>query len=181
MKKCSACLLVLDDDMFHKRTETARGKKSHCKECIKKTAKTYNEKNKNRFSERGKQYRTSPHGRFIHARGSAKKRNILFTLNEEDYNEFLKIEDCFYCGEKLPLAGIGLDRVNSNEGYTRDNVVRCCFYCNVMKSDLSINIFFQRIAKISNNFIDKGSEESYNIKTHPIKEDKCQKNKKKTR
>jgi hypothetical protein len=42
---------------------------------------------------------------------------------------------CHWCGYKVRT--IGLDRVKSDGGYTKDNVVSSCKYCNMAKSDLT--------------------------------------------
>lgn len=41
---------------------------------------------------------------------------------------------CHYCGSKLNSTGYGLDRKDSNKGYTKDNVVTCCGMCNRTKN-----------------------------------------------
>ena len=41
----------------------------------------------------------------------------------------------------------GLDRVDSNLGYTLDNVLPCCSICNYAKQDLRQDVFMQWIAR----------------------------------
>lgn len=41
---------------------------------------------------------------------------------------------CFYC--ECCESPMTLDRKNSEGGYTKDNVVPCCFRCNTLKSDM---------------------------------------------
>lgn len=58
---------------------------------------------------------------------------------------------CYYCGTKYscsmqeaygpPYLYNGIDRVNNNLGYTKDNIVSCCKNCNRAKSDLTIEDF----------------------------------------
>lgn len=67
MLKCSCCLQVKSVESFSKRTETKRGYKSHCKECIKtqngkqidtikSKTKKYYEKNSTRIKETVRKY-----------------------------------------------------------------------------------------------------------------------------
>ena len=41
---------------------------------------------------------------------------------------------CHYCD--TPTEIITLDRKDNAKGYTVENVVGCCFYCNRLKSDM---------------------------------------------
>ena len=44
----------------------------------------------------------------------------------------------------------GVDRIDSNKGYTKDNCVPCCKICNQMKSNIDIGTFLTQISKIYN-------------------------------
>lgn len=39
---------------------------------------------------------------------------------------------CYYCGDTHRL---GLDRIDNSKGHTKDNVVICCYDCNVARSN----------------------------------------------
>ncbi len=41
-------------------------------------------------------------------------------------------QPCIYCGD---TKNIGLDRIDNSKGHTRDNVVPCCYTCNVARSN----------------------------------------------
>ncbi len=72
-----------------------------------------------------------------------------FSLDKDQFH-LASSGRCFYCGQeaqefqtksmgsKVPSGyrANGLDRVNSSIGYTIDNVVACCFRCNMAKSDM---------------------------------------------
>ena len=91
---------------------------------------------------------------------SAKVRGYSFELDEENFKEIIT-KNCYYCGDgkrqhytRESLNGnfeyTGIDRLDSNKGYTLDNVVPCCSICNRMKSNLSKEEFLNHIFKINN-------------------------------
>ncbi len=49
--------------------------------------------------------------------------------------------DCHYCGDEI--NGVGIDRVDSNIGYQMENIVPCCYQCNITKMDYSYNEFIE--------------------------------------
>ncbi len=85
-----------------------------------------------------------------------KKRGLIFELS---FEEFFSISQrkCFYCGiepNKLFKKGSskgffynGLDRINNDMGYIKDNIVTCCSICNESKMNLDQKIFINRIKK----------------------------------
>lgn len=91
-------------------------------------------------------------------KNSAKKRELSFELTKEDFS-FLTKMNCFYCGvepkqiiRKERHNGIyiynGIDRIDSDRGYTIDNVVPCCGRCNKMKLDMTTLEFLGHIKEI---------------------------------
>ncbi len=70
---------------------------------------------------------------------SAAKRNKLWALSEEEVRT-LTSQHCYYCGAEPSQFAIknnngsyqynGLDRIDNALGYTVDNVVPCCGFCN---------------------------------------------------
>lgn len=91
----------------------------------------------------------------------ANKRGIDFTLSYEDFLN-LSYGSCVYCGaahgkdcknetgSKHKLLN-GIDRVDSNKGYTIDNCVSCCSKCNYMKGRLSVREFVDHIINLVNH------------------------------
>jgi 5-methylcytosine-specific restriction endonuclease McrA len=95
----------------------------------------------------------------------AQYRGIVFDLTDEDLKIIFKL-NCAYCGQipKLISYGTnnkspeaiehcqyihnGIDRVDSNLGYIRDNVVPCCTICNTMKWSMTYEEFFDHIEKV---------------------------------
>jgi hypothetical protein len=81
-------------------------------------------------------------------RQSIEKRNKPFTLS---FTQFwnLKKQPCFYCGA-LPESGIiGIDRIRSNDGYTPTNSVPCCFECNSLKNDKTMESYIDRCIRVA--------------------------------
>jgi len=96
---------------------------------------------------------------------SAKTRNIDFLLSKDEYIEIVK-KNCNYCGESPPVkqpnrgkkkyVGVpvpynGIDRIDSNRGYEKENCVSCCTRCNYMKSNMDVSSFIEHILKIANH------------------------------
>jgi hypothetical protein len=99
----------------------------------------------------------------------AKMRNHEFNLT---YSEFESIifKDCYYCGiepqkatnkiiivrgntNEPPIYYNGIDRIDSNIGYTMDNCVPCCSICNYMKHTLDTESFLKKIESIYKKLI----------------------------
>ena len=66
-----------------------------------------------------------------------------FTKEEHDVMRFHS--QCYLCGiagtKDIPL---GVDRVDNNDGYTRDNSRPCCTCCNYLKRTSELNAFVER-------------------------------------
>ena len=90
-----------------------------------------------------KRYRHTVRGKYHAYKGRASFKGQEFNLSFEDFKRLVAL-NCCYCGEKVT----GLDRIDSNKGYTLDNVAPCCKYCNIMKNDLTLEQFYDRISKI---------------------------------
>lgn len=81
----------------------------------------------------------------------ARIRDLDFELEKEEFDK-LVIDKCFYCGEKDNVKLNGVDRINSEIGYNKDNCVPCCSMCNYLKNNLSQDEFFNKIKHIMSNF-----------------------------
>lgn len=84
---------------------------------------------------------------FSKTKGSAKARRLEFSLNE-DFKHIKPPYNCFYCG--LKDEKIGIDRINSNIGYTNENSVLCCKFCNYAKNQFPIEEFLKYLDRIHN-------------------------------
>ncbi len=95
---------------------------------------------------------------FVEYRTKCKRKKWEFDLTEEEFNELI-IKDCFYCGSgpsnisnKNSIYGSfeynGIDRINNDKGYTKQNIVTSCKNCNLAKRKLSTKEFFNMIKMI---------------------------------
>lgn len=63
---------------------------------------------------------------------SAIKRDIAFELSLEELKT-LALDKCYYCDYIKDNEINGIDRINNDLGYIKDNCVTCCKICNRMK------------------------------------------------
>ncbi len=95
-------------------------------------------------------------------KGSRKYKEWKLTLN--DFSSLIH-QNCYYCGAEPSIDNAwndsnkristdevvainGIDRWDPNKGYTIENCVPCCKYCNRMKSDLQPRDFYYKISLI---------------------------------
>lgn len=93
---------------------------------------------------------------------SARKRGYEFSLSDDDIIRLVS-GDCFYCGAKpgrntrrtlhrsiirTDVKINGIDRVNSDLGYTSDNVVSCCRTCNFAKNNMPVEEFMRWVQAV---------------------------------
>lgn len=93
-------------------------------------------------------YDKSDRGIYSRYRCDAKRRAIVFELDFDIFSDLLE-RDCFYCGK---AQSRGVDRYDSNLGYTIDNCVACCSDCNEIKMDRSAYDMFKHILKMIKHF-----------------------------
>lgn len=97
--------------------------------------KRYAKENKERIKVMHDRYAVSVKGKFVRAKRSAIYKGYTWDLTIEQYACLIQSNICIYCSDSLPTRGSGLDRKNSELGYSVDNCVACCFRCNAMKSN----------------------------------------------
>lgn len=115
-------------------------------------------------------YGSSAKGRLIKEYlNGAKHRKVEFRLSPDSFFE-LTTQNCYYCGSeptKKKFAGNqsrtketdkyyvynGIDRLDSSKGYTPENCVPCCEWCNKMKLAYTVNDFVDHIHKIHTHII----------------------------
>jgi hypothetical protein len=96
---------------------------------------------------------------------------VEFNLNYEDFKELISSK-CYFCGEEssniLRKKGYdeykynGIDRLDNLIGYTVENCVSCCSWCNEAKNDRNIEFFIEKCLKIIHNLSEK-EEKYFNI------------------
>lgn len=102
---------------------------------------------KSKISKEDKWYRI-PYYHYTHR---SKKRFGVFDIS---LNEFIDLvsKPCYYCGylpNKLKdKCCNGLDRINSELGYIKSNIVVCCKICNRMKLNYTRDKFYNKIKSI---------------------------------
>ena len=147
MKKCSKCKKEFPATAKYFSTNNGTKDKfyAYCRKCHSQ----HNMKMLNNSPERLKkrsEWTSSIEGKFSFLRGRAKRKNFEFTLTKIDFAHLISTP-CVYCGE-LQENFNGVDRINSNKGYTKDNCVSCCKLCNYMKNKYSEEIFKKHVDKI---------------------------------
>lgn len=105
--------------------------------------------------------KTGMHRVYLSYKAKAKKRNREFSI---DYDFFGKLifQNCFYCDrtpfnelktlktKKLQIKYNGIDRFDPTKGYSNENCVTCCYYCNHSKLDLNFDDWMIHLKKILN-------------------------------
>jgi 5-methylcytosine-specific restriction endonuclease McrA len=83
-------------------------------------------------------------------KATSKNNKITYDLDPLKAFENYIIGCCSYCGLKpqFPHTRNGIDRVDSSKGYTEDNCVSCCTFCNYSKLDYTIDEFKEWIIRI---------------------------------
>ena len=84
----------------------------------------------------------------------AQNRNLPYDTKESLINFLKSLEQkCIYCdlthqlSEKFHKKGLSIDRKDNNKGYTIDNIVIACFYCNSVKAH---KLSFPQMIQIGN-------------------------------
>lgn len=97
----------------------------------------------------------------------AHRANRKFELTQKEFREIVS-QPCHYCGrEPETKCGSpdsfgqyiynGIDRVDNQKGYSKDNVVPCCIQCNRAKHVLSYHEFIDMCKRIVANLSKWGS------------------------
>ena len=131
-KLCPCCQQWLPIEKFQKHKPSKDGHASVCKIC-----------SAHRVTSRYSAYRTN-----------ANKHQREFDLTLEEFDDITK-QPCYYCGgyngEFQGVSFSGIDRIDSDKGYTKDNIIPCCGTCNRMKNNLSQEFWIQHMQKILNH------------------------------
>lgn len=147
---CGAIKEIRKDSLFDKR-ENKRIKSCGCKQNLNR-----HKKPKSEDSMYNLLYRN--------CKCSSRYRNLKFSLSLHEHKS-LVIQNCYYCGSSptinqrvgkngklvgTPIPYNGIDRINSDVGYTLENCVPCCPMCNKMKMEQSTDEFMKKLLEIFN-------------------------------
>ena len=78
--------------------------------------------------------------RWASYRDKAKIQGLEWSLTKEDFVEILT-SNCKYCGKTEINNLVGVDRFDNKIGYTKDNSVPCCQWCNYSKRERTVEEF----------------------------------------
>lgn len=111
-----------------------------------------------RVSQFKKKDGTAARNVYSHYQTRARRKSLEFALSFDGFL-LLSQQPCAYCGESLSNQTVtpagelfrynGVDRVDSHKGYTEENCVACCGWCNIAKFDLSAEDFVCRCKRVA--------------------------------
>jgi len=101
----------------------------------------------------------------------SKKLKRYYDISLDEYIKMIE-QPCYYCGNlhsnyandrfntklnnkktsDVVVYYNGIDRIDSNKWYTKDNVVTCCKYCNMAKSTMTQKEFKDWIERVYNHY-----------------------------
>lgn len=104
--------------------------------------------------------------KFKEYKKAAERADRKFELTLEEFKEITS-RNCAYCGSEPSASSMaktnkeaikkytlyklnGIDRIDSSKGYEKGNIVPCCRWCNIIKSNRSIEDFKNHISEIYN-------------------------------
>ena len=146
-----------------KRQKSARRYYSLNKKRYAENRKKYFEKNKDYYRQYRREYRwNNPVGIYSVVMGGAKRRNLLVEITKEQFVSWYvgAEKTCFYCHRTTEQVDerndyfakrskrLTVDRLNNDTGYSIDNIVLCCYRCNMIKGDFFTKDEMLEIGKI---------------------------------
>tara|TARA_R110002012_G_C11557562_1_gene603102 strand:+ start:108 stop:632 length:525 start_codon:yes stop_codon:yes gene_type:complete len=81
-------------------------------------------------SKQARKYTQSKAGKYQAYRNGAKQRGLSWDLSRWRFEKLWR-QPCHYCGAEI--STIGIDRIDSSQGYHASNIVSCCAECNIAK------------------------------------------------
>lgn len=140
---CGKCKIVQDLSEFGKNKRSVDGLNHRCKSCCRNYKKERRDSKKTAAYDKARSQ--TPGGKYIIYKKGANARDLPFDLTFDEFMTFWQA-DCSYCGD--PIHTIGIDRVDSNLGYSLDNCVPCCAVCNRIKMAHDEDFLFSHIIKM---------------------------------
>jgi hypothetical protein len=90
----------------------------------------------------------SPMLRYAYYQENAARRDIEFNISHQEFYVHWQ-KPCSYCGAEIET--IGLDRIDSAQGYSPENITPCCSRCNEMKMAETKDGWIAQMKKILNH------------------------------
>jgi hypothetical protein len=164
-KTCSACKKKLPFFSFSKNLAAKDGLQYKCRPCDIEYQKQRRENNKDKVLEYGREYQQNRRESFEYrlqmllnaSRQRAKLKNREHTITLEDIKELYPVDGkCPVFGFELEFNTAGfretspsIDRIDSNKGYTKDNIQVISWKANRLKAyatveDLEILVAFMK-------------------------------------
>lgn len=101
------------------------------------------------------------------------KKELVFELDSKTF-EAIANKDCYYCKRPNTLYHQnGVDRMDNRIGYIVDNCVACCWDCNAMKTNMSVDDYIntcKRVAANASNIKLPDMPRCYNVNQRRIQE-----------
>jgi hypothetical protein len=146
-KLCSKCQEEKDVSYFYSDRHNRDGLKSECKNCHKQDFNNRRDSDIiNRLLKSCKQ--------------SAKQRKLTFNLSREDILIPLKcpiLNIDLYFNNEMGHNSPSIDRINSNLGYTTNNIIVCSWRANHIKGDATIDemyaLYNNWLVKLNNDLL----------------------------
>ena len=141
-KICSKCDSTLSVDNFHKDKSRADGLSYKCKECSKGRKDNRKQRWKNASPDQKQRmriyqsdFRKTLKGKAMDIASSYKvfdsKKLFKNNIDWRFLSENIIGKPCTYCG----FPSTGLDRLDNNQGHTKENCVPACKECNLARMD----------------------------------------------
>jgi hypothetical protein len=86
---------------------------------------------------------------FNYYKSNAKTRCIEFNLTLDDFIDYID-SNCYYCNDNKSK---GIDRVDNSKGYSKNNCVSCCKFCNIMKNNYTLEEVLDKVNNIYNKHL----------------------------
>jgi len=164
-KECNRCHEVLPIEAFSVKTYKSKSTgesyyrvRSQCKECERKNASEWSDKNHAEILQRRKQKRLQDKTDLSPILHYLRKHKWDWPLLDETYLLHLYNEQsglCYYTKQVLQFHqnglnwdGISLDRLDPKQGYIPGNVAFCSYRVNTMKGNLTESEFYQMLQDI---------------------------------
>lgn len=152
--RCWDCRQLKPIDLFVTRWGKPIGL---CRQCDNKRNAQYYAEHGDLVRGRNKKYNLTAAGYYSKLKHNAIKRNHELHISKEEYIEWFDNQPkiCVYCGVELVRGGdrmdcLSIDRKDNNRDYYLDNIVLCCYSCNIIKNNM---FTYEEMVEIGRRYI----------------------------